>query len=40
MITSMNLGFLDQLHITVVSDRVAKAFNRSGATRAMALQGF
>ena len=31
----MVLGLLDQL--TVVSDRIARAFNRSGATRAMAL---
>ena len=26
--------------LTVVSDRIARAFNRSGATRAVALQGF
>ena len=36
----MVLGLLDQLQIfclTVVSDRIARAFNRSGATRAVAL---
>ena len=34
----MVLGLLDQLQIfSVVSDRIARAFNRSGATRAVAL---
>ena len=34
----MVLGLLDQLQILlVVSDRIARAFNRSGATRAVAL---
>ena len=34
----MVLGLLDQLLIfSVVSDRIARAFNRSGATRAVAL---
>ena len=33
----MVLGLLDQLQMTVVSDRIARAFNRSGATRAVAL---
>ena len=34
----MVLGLLDQLQIfSVVSDRIAWAFNRSGATRAVAL---
>ena len=39
LISSMVLGLLDQLQIplTVVSDRIAGAFNRSGATRAVAL---
>ena len=38
LISSMVLGLLDQLHIfPVVSDRIAWAFNRSGATRAVAL---
>ena len=35
LISSMVLGLLDQL--TVVSDRIARAFNRSGANRAVAL---
>ena len=34
----MVLGLLDQLQILlVVPDRIARAFNRSGATRAVAL---
>ena len=34
----MVLGLLDQMQIfSVVSDRTARAFNRSGETRAMAL---
>ena len=33
----MVLGLLDQLHISVVSDRIARAFNRFGATLAVAL---
>ena len=33
LISSMVLGLLDQL--TVVSDRIARAFNRSGATQVM-----
>ena len=34
----MVLGLLDQLQIfSVVSDRIARAFNRSGATREVAL---
>ena len=39
LISSMVLGLLDQLQIPlkVVSDRIAGAFNRSGATRAVAL---
>ena len=38
LISSMVLGLLDQLDLlTVVSDRIARAFNRSGATRAVAL---
>ena len=38
LISSMVLGLLDQLHIfPVVSDRIAWAFNTSGATRAVAL---
>ena len=34
LIVNMILGLLDQLHnlLTVVSDRVAKAFDKSGAT--------
>ena len=37
----MVLGLLDQLQIfSVVSDRIARAFNRSGATRAVALDIF
>ena len=38
LIFSMVLGLLDQLQIfSVVSDRIARAFNRSGATREVAL---
>ena len=38
LIFSMVLDLLNQLLIlTVVTDRIAKAFNRSGATRAVAL---
>ena len=38
LISSMVLGFLDQLPtFSVVSARIARAFNRSGATRAVAL---
>ena len=38
LISSMVLGLLDQLQIfSVVSDRIARAFNRSGATPAVAL---
>ena len=37
LISSMVLGLLDQLLLTVASDRIARAFNRSGATRAVAL---
>ena len=38
MISNMVLGLLDQLKIfLVVSNRIARAFNRSGATRAVAL---
>ena len=34
----MVLGLLDQLQIfSVLSDRIARAFNRSGATRGVAL---
>ena len=34
----MILGLLDQLQIlAVVSDKIARAFNRSGATQAVAL---
>ena len=33
----MVLGLLNQLQVTIVSDRIARAFNRSGATRAVAL---
>ena len=34
----MVLGLLDQLQIfSVISDKLARAFNRSGATRAVAL---
>ena len=33
----MVLGLLNQLQLTIVSDRIARAFNRSGATRAVAL---
>ena len=33
----MVLGLLDQLIFSVVSDRIARAFNRPGATRAVAL---
>ena len=37
-ISSMVFGLLDQLQIfSVVSDRIARVFNRSGATRAVAL---
>ena len=36
LIFSMVLGLLDHL-LTVVSDRIARAFNRSRATRAVAL---
>ena len=35
LISSLVLGLLDQL--TVASDRIARAFNMSGATRAMVL---
>ena len=38
LISSIFSGFLDQLQIfSVVSDRIARAFNRSGATRAMTI---
>ena len=39
LISSMVLGLLDQLQtvVTAVSDRIARAFNKSGATRAVAL---
>ena len=39
LISSMVLGFLDQLQVFSVflSDRIAGAFNRSGAPRAVAL---
>ena len=38
LIYSMVLGLLDQLQIfSVVSDRISRAFNKSGATRAVAL---
>ena len=33
----MVLGLLNQLQLTIVSNRIARAFNRSGATRAVAL---
>ena len=33
----MILGLLSQLQVTIVSDRIARAFNRSGVTRAVAL---
>ena len=33
----MVLGLLNQLQLTIVSDRIARAFNRFGATRAVAL---
>ena len=33
----MVLGLLNQLQLTIVSDRIARAFNRSGATQAVAL---
>ena len=33
----MVLGLLDQLFLTAVSDRIARAFNSSGATQAVAL---
>ena len=37
-ISSMVFGLLDQLQIfSVVSDRIARVFNRSGATQAVAL---
>ena len=37
LISSMVLGFLDQLYLTVVSDRITRTFIRSGATRAVTL---
>ena len=38
LIYSMVLGLLDQLQIfSVVSDRIARTLNRSGTTRAVAL---
>ena len=38
LISSMVLGLLDRLQIfSVVSDRIARAFNKCGATRAVAL---
>ena len=43
LISSMVLGLLNQLQIfSVVCDRIARVFNRSGATPAVALdiQGF
>ena len=43
LIFSMVLGLLDQSTadlLTVVSDRIARGFNRSGATRALALDIF
>ena len=43
LISSMVLGLVDSLTVdllTVVSDRIARAFNRSGATRAVALDIF
>ena len=33
----MVLGLLNHLQLTIVSDRIARAFNRSGVTRAVAL---
>ena len=33
----MVLGLFNQLQISVLSDRIARAFNRSGATRAVTL---
>ena len=36
LISSMFLSLLDQLQI-IISDRIARAFNRCGATRAVAL---
>ena len=41
LISSTTLGLFDQLQIfSVVSDRIAKAFNKPGATRAVALDIF
>ena len=44
MISSMVLGLLDQLSttdlLTIVSERIAKVFNTSGTTRAVALDIF